>query len=74
MLDVFTVLTTGFCVALKLVDLCVDVDAAVAAGTIDAVTSIASIAARTRSAGLSGRPVPRRCRFAFSERWYSVEK
>ena len=74
MVVVFVVLTTGLLLLLKLVDCQVDVDAAVAAGTIDAVTSIASMAALTKSAGRRGRTLALPWRFALSDRWKSVEK
>ena len=74
MLVVFVVLTTGLLLLLKLVDCWVEVDAAVAAGTIDAVTSIASIAALTKSAGLRGRALALPWRFVLSDLWYAVEK
>ena len=55
MVVVFVVLTTGLLLLLKLVDCRFDVDADCATGTIDAVTSIASMAALTKSAGRRGR-------------------
>ena len=74
MVVLVTVLTTGLLVARKLLDREVDVEAAVAAGTIEDVTSIASMAARTISTGLRGRALLWRCQVALSVWWYRVEK